>query len=234
MLHFEFRLNKSTAKSLLVFALLCSCIFIQAHSYTPASTPPSENTIDSLRAIYGHNKLFISDIEKAAIVALSYFPDLKYVSIEFKIRKIKTTMAARPNFSSIFRSKKNRSYLISINKSDDGMGLVFLKTLPFDAQVGVIAHELCHVQEYTHLSFLGITEFGFSYLTLNGRRKTENRTDEAVIECGLGVALSRYCYCVEHCNCLPKQYLAYKQKYYYSFLTIQQLTKIWEDAHLKN
>jgi len=229
LLKLSFLFNITTF--LLLFVI---CGQLNAQIVKILTIPPSSQQTDSFRNLYGHNKVFFDDIEKAALVALSYFPDLKDVSIEFRIRKIKTTMAARPKYSDLLKSKEKRKYLICMNNRANCMGLVFFDKLTFDAQVGVIAHELCHVYDYTQLSLLGITRFGFNYLTVYGRRKTENRTDEAVIKHGLGKALSKYCYYLEHDDCLPAKYIAYKKKYYYSYSDIERLTSEWESSHLQN
>lgn len=221
-------------KHLILFLLLLLNIVAHAQFHNICAVPPSDYVTDSLRNIYGNNKIFIDDIEKAALVALSYYPDLVNVNIEFRLNKIKTTMAARPKYCKILRSGTKRKYLISINKRDNCMGIVFFNNLPFDAQVGVIAHELYHISDYVHRSFFGIAGFGINYLTSKGRKKTENRTDEAVIKHGLGNALSKYCYCLEHDSCLPKEYIEYKKKYYYTYNDIIELTKKWEDSRLTN
>lgn len=226
-------LDKFNKQTTLFFLFLLS-ISAQAQYTNIGVTPPADHVIDSLRNIYGTNKIFIDDIEKAALVALSYYPDLIDVNIEFRLHKIKTTMAARPKYYKILRSGKKRNYLISINKRDNCMGIVFFNHLPFDAQVGVIAHELFHVSDYVHRNFFGVAGFGIKYLTIKGRRKTENRTDEAVIEHGLGYELSKYCYWLEHDTCLPKEYIEYKKKYYYTYNDIIELTKKWENSRLTN
>lgn len=221
-------------KVLLILINIFLCSYSYAQSIFIDSVAPSSRITDSLSAIYGQNKYFIKDIEKAALVALSYFPDLKEVSIYFELRKIRTNMAAKPKLRSITKSGFKRKYLICINHQKNCMGIEFFNKLPFDAQVGVIAHELCHIQDYTQRNFWGISGFGIAYLLPSKRRKIENRTDETVIEHGLGNALSTYCYQLEHDNCLPKKYIQYKKKYYYNYIDIKRLTYSWESSHSKN
>jgi len=193
---------------------------------------PSGIVIDSLKNIYGKNKVFTKEVEVPALVALSYFPDLKDVRIFFKIRYIKTTMASRPYVLSCFGGRKSRKYLVSLNHKDDCMGLEFFKRLPFDAQVGVLTHELCHIEDYSHRHFLGITLFGFDYLIPSLRRKIENRTDEEAIRHGLGYALAHYTDCIERDDCLPIMYRLYKKKYYYTSSQLRQITQNWEEKHI--
>lgn len=193
---------------------------------------PSENTVDSLKQLYGKNKVFVKEIEIPALVALSYFPDLKEARIFFKIRCIKTTMSSRPYVLSCFEGQKSRKYLVSLNHKNDCMGLEFFERLPFDAQVGVLSHELCHIEDYTHRRFWGITLFGFDYLFPSLRRKIENRTDEEAVKHGLGYALAHYTDCIERDDCLPLMYRLYKKKYYYTSSQLRQITRNWEEKHI--
>ena len=57
-------------------------------------------------------------IRERVEVALGYYPQLKNIHIEFKIKKNikKSTMQARPTFDSFFKSKKDRKFLILISK----------------------------------------------------------------------------------------------------------------------
>ncbi len=48
---------------------------------------PSRSQVDSLKALYGNNKKFADEFIEPAIIALSYFPELKDVNIEFKYSK---------------------------------------------------------------------------------------------------------------------------------------------------
>lgn len=143
---------------------------------------PGESQVDSLMEIYGTNKVFVDEYIEPALIALSYYPELKDVRIEFKYSEEATTMAARPAPFSLF---SNRKYVILINKKKNFKG-IYLENVPFNAQIGIIGHELTHVVDYQKHNFWGVLGIYFRYS--NNKRKPlfEKEIDRATIERGLG------------------------------------------------
>lgn len=139
--------------------------------------------IDSLEKIEGINKVFFKNIQLPALTALQYFPELDSVPICFTRKKLGTIMAARPRLNFLFRKKTNREYFILLNKKPCYSDSVFYN-LSFNAQVGIIGHELSHVDYYTHLSNFGIIVFGFRYLFM--KKEIERETDRTAIQHHLG------------------------------------------------
>ncbi|WP_339883127.1 hypothetical protein [Polaribacter vadi] len=106
-------------------------------------------------------------IRERVEVALGYYPQLKNIHIEFKIKKNikKSTMQARPTFDSFFKSKKDRKFLILISKkfkiSDKEFSTL---DIPDDIFIGWIGHELGHIMDYQNRSKLNLLWFGLKYL----------------------------------------------------------------------
>ena len=99
--------------------------------------------------------------------ALAYYPQLRDVTIEFKIKKNikKSTMQARPTFDSFFRSKGDRKYLILISKKFKISGKEFSTLdIPRDIFIGWVGHELGHIMDYENRSKLNLIWFGIKYL----------------------------------------------------------------------
>jgi hypothetical protein len=51
---------------------------------------------------------------------------------------------------------------------------ILLRSLPFDAQVGVLAHELGHIVYYEHLNTLQFGKWGINYLRNDDFRPVTN------------------------------------------------------------
>jgi hypothetical protein len=137
---------------------------------------------DSLLSLYGNNKAFVEEYLNATLIALSYFPELRNTRIEFRYSNERTTMAARPKTLSVFGRKR---YLILINNRADFEGIL-LNTVPFNAQVGIIAHELEHIADYETRNLIGIVGIGLRYLDPVRRVLFEREIDRATIQRGLG------------------------------------------------
>ena len=139
------------------------------------STNVFNYNVDSLKNIYGNNKELLNEFELQTLVALSYYPELLNAHIRFKYSTINSTAQTTVTLISIFK-KINKQYIIYIN--DDILKTGFLlKTVPFNAQVAVIAHELAHVADFKRRSFFDMVWWGLSYLIVKQRTKIEIRTD---------------------------------------------------------
>ncbi len=99
--------------------------------------------------------------------ALKYYPELEDIKIEFRFKKNikKSTMQARPSFSSFFRTKKNRKYVILISETFKISDKKFLTVqIPSDILIGWIGHELGHIADYQDRSKTNLIWFGLKYL----------------------------------------------------------------------
>jgi hypothetical protein len=108
------------------------------------------------------------DIREMALKALSFYPQLHDVRIEFVINENirKSVMQAQPKFITMFGSRKKRTYLIKISKSFDFKGKsIPIHELPEEVLIGWIGHELGHIMDYLKRSNWSLILFGIGYLT---------------------------------------------------------------------
>ncbi|MGM5469718.1 hypothetical protein ACS386_05530 [Flavobacteriaceae bacterium LMO-SS05] len=145
----------------------------------------------NLKSEFGNHKTLVAAYEKQMLVALSYFPELKEVKIIFRLRDRKTPLATRPTFFSMFRSAKKRTYVITISKkSTDYLNSIIFKNLNYNAQIGVLGHELSHISDYLNKGFgkmLSVAEK--ELLSPKKVDRMEFITDLSCINHGLGYQL---------------------------------------------
>lgn len=137
-----------------------------------------------------NNKRVPKVIAPQAKRALSYYPELKDARIDFKFKKNikKSTMQAQPKFTSIFKTKKNRGYVILISQKFHIENDTF-HTLDVEdnIMIGWLGHELGHVMDYKNRSTLGMLILGFKYLfSKNHIREVERAADTFAVNHGMG------------------------------------------------
>jgi hypothetical protein len=135
----------------------------------------------------GAKKNLPKGYEKQTLLALTYYPELKDVKIEFRLRRINSPLMVRPSVgSSIFRSAKKRKYIIFISNYSPEVDTILMKNLPLDAQVGVLGHELAHVSFFIAHGRFGMLKVAFGNLSWKYLDRIEFETDRSTIEHGLG------------------------------------------------
>jgi len=134
------------------------------------------------------NKDIPLSIKPACLKALSYFPELNHTRIEFRLQRNKySTMMAQPQQHFMIQSKRNRSYVIKMNASDEAAHLLNVEKIPFDVQVGWIGHELGHLIDYSTKNVLTMIGFGIGYFVSHHFRiGAERIADLIAIEKGMG------------------------------------------------
>ena len=148
--------------------------------------------IDSLQK-FRNKKEIPQQFEKPILTALSYFPELKEVHIIFKIKKARTGLATKPDFSGVFQRKNHRTYIITIsNETIDTLRPLLLQNLTFEQQVGVIGHELSHVVDFNSQNFPQTIGVGIGHISKRYLDKMEFNTDRICIQHGLGKYLLAY------------------------------------------
>lgn len=186
---------------LILFATaICSSTFpsyinIKQKNNSPTPTKKYIKSKDLLRYEkllneFGINKMLPKGFEIQALVALSHFPELKNEHIKFRFKKAKVAHASSPSIISVFKKAKNRKYVITIStQTNEGLDSTRLVNLSYNAQIGVLGHELAHIAEYQTLNFLGMCKFGLHYIKEKDIIATENSTDKITINHGLGYQL---------------------------------------------
>lgn len=141
---------------------------------------------DELLEKHGHNKKLPTGFELQALIALSHYPELNRVKINFIVEDVSIPLSSRPHWSTMLRSAKNRTYQIIIDKNLDGpREVLLLKNQPFNAQIGIIGHELAHTVYYLDRSVFGIISDALCQFS-NCRIQFERATDRRLIDYGLG------------------------------------------------
>jgi hypothetical protein len=175
--------------------------------------------LDSLKSIIGDNKGLPKGFEIAAAIAYSAFPQLKDVNIDMVLTQGGAPMESTVDIWSLFGPRKNRHYLVLLNDAPDSyFDPILLRSLPFDAQVGILAHELGHIVYYDRLNIFAFGKWGLMYLRDDGFRATHERsTDLMPVYCGLGRQIYQYAYFVRYdpsCKDFYLQGKDFMDKYY--------------------
>jgi len=184
--------------------------------------------LDSLKAIIGDNKGLPQGFEVAAAIAYSAFPELKDVTINMILTQEGAPMESTPVIGSLFDPARNRQYHILLNDAKNSFfDPILLRSLPFDAQVGILAHELGHVVYYQELNIFAFAKWGLKYLRDDEFRAAHERsTDLMPVYHGLGSQIYQYAYFVRKdptCKALYEEEKDFIDKYY---LTDEELLEI--------
>ncbi|MEO1053119.1 MAG: hypothetical protein AAFX87_20980 [Bacteroidota bacterium] len=156
--------------------------------------PELENIdFDKLFEVYGQNKVLPPGYEKQAILALSAYPELKDVHIRFELNQESAPMEATFEYTSLLGFGP-RVYRVRLNNAENTQfDEILLYSLPFDAQVGILAHELGHIVYYRRLNFFQILKWGLMYLVSEDFRSIHERTTDLMpVYHGLGWQIYDY------------------------------------------
>lgn len=173
----------------------------------------SSKNIKSLQDSFGTNKFIIPKFKLQCLVALSYFPSLKNTHIDFVYSNINTTMQCKPTVNSVIKNNTNREYVITINNNASFEG-VLLSEVPFNAQIGVIGHELSHIIDYESQNTKGIINRGFDYLSEDTKKEFEYYIDSLTITIGLGWQLYDWADFVLNKSKASSEYKDFKRRIY--------------------
>ena len=140
--------------------------------------------------VYEKNKKIPEKIREQALIALSFYPELQDTKIIFRLKKKKTPLTSRPRIFSVFRGKKKRAYVITISsQAKEHLAPILFSKLPYNAQVGVLGHEIGHIVEYKEKSSLQIIGLSFKLFNTDFVDSFEFNTDKRTVEHGLGYQL---------------------------------------------
>lgn len=135
------------------------------------------------------NKTIPTIIKPQVEKALSYYPELKDTPITFKFKKDikKSTMQAQPKFTSLLKSRKNRSYMILISEKFHIESEEFkVVDVDDDIMIGWIGHELGHVMDYRGRGKFDMIIFGLKYLFSSAHiKEVERAADTFAVEHGM-------------------------------------------------
>lgn len=183
--------------------VLCSIPLASAFLYLPAAGhqhvpgPPAgivrhyEESVqraryDLLEQQFGLNKELAPGFELQTLLALSHYPELRDTKIRFIAKDVSIPLSSRPFWGSMHRAAKDRTYLVVIDtETTADRAPLLLKNQPFNAQTGILGHELAHTAYYLRRSFRGIISDGLCQLS-ECRIEFERDTDRRLVAHGLG------------------------------------------------
>ncbi|MES2545446.1 MAG: hypothetical protein V4548_11205 [Bacteroidota bacterium] len=147
--------------------------------------------LQELKTQFSINKIIPEKYESQILIALSYFPELKDTSIEFRLQKTNTPLSSRPSFFGLLQSSKKRKYYIVISEmSNSKLQPILIENLSFNAQIGVLGHELSHISDYLTKGFIKMnTILCIEIFSKKQVDSFEQKTDKICIYHGLGYQL---------------------------------------------
>lgn len=176
---------------------------------------------DSFHSIYSSKKTFVKEFELQSLIALSYYPELKDVTITFQYHDIKTTMEVRPEYTSAFKNH-NRKYIIFIDNDTHNNEGVLLRDVSFNAQIGVIGHELAHIIDFEKRSVKSLLLLAVDYVTLKKHARYERSIDEYAIKRGFGWQELEFADFMQNKSKATARYKRFKQINYLSSSEIEE------------
>ncbi|MEO5591126.1 MAG: hypothetical protein ABIR15_13585 [Chitinophagaceae bacterium] len=179
--------------------LAIACIFLATVSWSQKVIPieiissPLQNTYSDNMLQYAAHKQLPQGYEKETLEALSHFPELKDITIKFRVKKSFATLKTRPTFLSMFMPKGHRSYIITIsNKTTAKLVPLMFANLSAEARVGVIGHELSHVVDFSKRNDWQCLKMAIGHLSPYYLDHFEYNTDMICIQHGLGKDLETW------------------------------------------
>lgn len=117
---------------------------------------------------FGNKKQIPAELRNVILKALSFYPKFQNIEIDFIFNEHirKSVMQAQPKFTSMFGSRKRRTYLVKISRNFELKGKkIPIQELPEKVLVGWIGHELGHIMDYLQRNNWSMILFGIGYYT---------------------------------------------------------------------
>ena len=150
----------------------------------------AKKILEEKEIAYQGNKVIPKNIFDEANIALSHYPELENVEIEFRYKKNmkKALMQAQPKIGNLFKGKKDHSYYIFISRKFLVENKEFsMADAPSEVLIGWLGHELGHIMDYRDKSGIELAKFGIQYITSDDFiRKAERTADTYAINHGMG------------------------------------------------
>jgi hypothetical protein len=183
----------SNARFFILSAIFLSITFL-SYSQVPRKTfikdSLTENYFSELKKEFGNKKQYPPQFEKQILLALSFYPELKNTPILFRTRIRHTGLNTRATWPGVFESSRKRHFVITISDSSEAMLMPFMfKNLSFNAQVGVMGHELAHVSDFLSMTTRQIIMHAIKNVSSKYIDRFEYNTDAICVAHGLGYQL---------------------------------------------
>ena len=139
---------------------------------------------------FRENKKFPKVMENEILRALSFYPELQNVPIDFVFKQNikKSVMQAQPKIGTMFSNGNHRGYQINISALFKLTHTAIpIHQIPHDILIGWIGHELGHIMDYHNRNIFGMIRFGFGYLfSTKYIQQAEKVADTYAVTHGLG------------------------------------------------
>jgi hypothetical protein len=173
-----------------IFFLSTGLVFSQQPRAVFSTGNLPDSFIISLKKHFGNNKEYPPEFEKQILVALSFYPELQNTPIRFRTKHRHSTALTRCTWAGLMETRARRHFVVTISDSTEAALVpVMFKNLPFNAQVGVIGHELAHVVDFSSMTTTQIIWHGIRNVSRKYLDKFEYNTDAICIAHGLGFQL---------------------------------------------
>ena len=150
----------------------------------------SETFFLELKKEYGNRKSYPPQFEKQILIALSYYPELKNTPIKFQTRPNHSPGFTRVTWGGLFEPSRTRHFLVVFSDSTEEMLMpLIFKKVSFNAQLGLIGHELAHIAYFLSRTTLQIIKHVVSNVSARYIDRFEYNTDAICIAHGLGYQL---------------------------------------------
>ena len=104
--------------------------------------------------------------------------------------RVNRLLQIRPSFGGMLRSAKKRTYIITISKkSITYLDTILLQHLNYNAQIGVLGHELSHASDFFNKGFGKMCHVVVGHVSKKYVDHFEFNTDRICINHGLGYQL---------------------------------------------
>ncbi|MEJ1222889.1 hypothetical protein [Sediminicola sp. 1XM1-17] len=200
----KLKMNISRKFWALSLVTLSCTVFLQAQVPTKEF---KEHTLDAtMYAQYLTNKDIPTEITEQVATALSYYPELMDVKVEFRFRKSKTPFSSKPTFFSMFKKKENRTYVVTIStEAEEKNKPILFLNLPYNAQIGVMGRELGQITTYTTKNTSQLLGNIFKMLNDDYADEVNFNNDLICIDHGLGYQLFDWSSYVQGALDLPER-----------------------------
>jgi hypothetical protein len=118
---------------------------------------------------------------------LNFFQDIPRDNIRIKKKEQLIPLTTIPSIWNLFRKKENWTYKINIStKTMERLSPILYDSLSLDGQIGVLAHELSHVQDFQTNSKKYMLKIFINHLSSKKMDAFEFNTDLICIKQGMG------------------------------------------------
>jgi hypothetical protein len=194
----------------------------QATHKQPLAQPTPQGSLTQSKRNFSHKKTIPERYELQILIAISPYPELKEIAIEFVPSSQCSIMASSVRWRDMFRNQSKRRYIIFINDKKDENAMV-PEQVSFNQLIGVIGHELGHILTFSQRSYMGMITFNIANNFGGYRKNSERGTDQIAIEHGLGWALYDMTWLVLTNPAEPEGFKKRKKKLYLSPHEIKRL-----------